>query len=179
MKLNYLRVLFGLCAIIISSDISYAVSALGDVPFTFQSLIVFIAAASLKPKEFLACIILYLLLGIAGVPVFAEGTSGIEKILGGSGGFLYGFAFSGYFISSYFDKDNSTSYIAILNLMIQATVILFFFGLLHLSLLYGFNNALSYGLFPFWKASLLKVLYASILIRIRYFVLDSTNTEPQ
>ena len=172
MKLNYLRILFGLCAIIISSDISYAFSSIGDVPFTLQSLIVFIVAACLKPKEFLLCILAYLIIGILGVPVFADRSFGIERILGSSGGFLYGFIFSGYYISSYFDKENSKSYIAILNLMIQATVVLFFFGLIHLSVLHGFNNALNYGLYPFWKGALLKILYASIIIKIRFFVLE-------
>ena len=170
MNVNILSISIGLVAIIVSAYCTYSVPYVSDVPFTFQSLIVFIVAARLKTLDFLVCILIYLLLGIFGLPVFAEGSSGFDKLLGSSGGFLYGFAFSGYYISSYFKDGANTGFIAILNVMIQATVILFFFGLIHLTFLHGLNNALNYGLYPFWSAALLKIFVASVVVYllIRY-----------
>ena len=164
MKLRPIHILTGLIAIIVSSYCIYNFPYIGNVPFTLQSLIVFVVASILKPKEFLICILVYLALGIVGAPVYAAGASGFEKLIGNSGGFLYGFIFSGYYISSSFKEGETKSFIGILNVMIQATVVLFFFGLLHLTIIHGFNNALVYGLYPFWTPALLKIFIATVMI---------------
>jgi len=87
--------LASLVLLVISAYISITlpVSEKG-IPFTAQSLVVFILAGILPLRVFLIVILSYLLLGIVGLPVFADGSSGWAKITGGSGGFLYGFAVS-------------------------------------------------------------------------------------
>jgi len=168
MKLNYFKILTGLVLIVISAYVSFDISvSSSDIPFTLQSLMVFVVAASMKPRDFLICMVLYLVLGIFGLPVFAKGSSGFEKIVGSSGGFLYGFLASGYFISSYFTKAASLHWVSILTLMLQATVMLFFFGLIHLSILHGFNMALEYGLYPFWKMAIVKMILSALIV---YFI---------
>ncbi len=67
----------------------------GAVPFTLQTFGVFLALRSLGGKKGTAAIIVYLLLGAAGLPVFSGFGSGIGKILGPTGGYLFGFVFSG------------------------------------------------------------------------------------
>ena len=68
----------------------------GGIPITGQSLAVLVVGFVLGPKRGLLVIAIYLIAGLAGLPVFAKGASGIDTLMGGSGGFLYGFLVGGY-----------------------------------------------------------------------------------
>ena len=61
------------------------------VPFTGQTLGVLAVGAALGFRRGAAALLLYLALGAAGLAVFAEGSSGVAKILGATGGYLVGF----------------------------------------------------------------------------------------
>lgn len=62
------------------------------VPVTLATLFVILAGLLLGPWLGLAAVGLYLLAGIVGLPVFANGNSGIGTLLGPTGGFLVGYA---------------------------------------------------------------------------------------
>jgi biotin transport system substrate-specific component len=59
-----------------------------DVAFTLQTLGIFLAFGLLGGKRGSAAVILYLLLGAAGMPVFSGFRGGIGVLLGVTGGFL-------------------------------------------------------------------------------------------
>ena len=61
------------------------------VPFTGQTLGVLVVGGALGFRRGALALLLYLAMGLAGLSVFAEGTSGVGKILGASGGYLIGF----------------------------------------------------------------------------------------
>lgn len=63
----------------------------GPVPFTLQVLAVFLAAALIGANKAVAAVVIYILLGAAGVPVFSGGRAGVGILLGASGGFIFGF----------------------------------------------------------------------------------------
>ena len=63
------------------------------VPFTFQTFAVFCTLELLGGKKGFFAILVYLLLGAIGMPVFAEFSSGLGVILGTTGGYLIGFLF--------------------------------------------------------------------------------------
>ena len=65
------------------------------VPFTLQTCAVFLAVGVLGGKRGTLSILIYLLLGAIGVPVFAGFTGGIGIVLGTTGGYIIGFLFSG------------------------------------------------------------------------------------
>ncbi|MGT2910569.1 biotin transporter BioY [Streptococcus cameli] len=64
---------------------------LGPVPFTLQTLAIGIIATLYKPKEAITSVLLYLLLGAIGLPVFAGGAAGFGVLFGATGGFLWAF----------------------------------------------------------------------------------------
>ena len=66
----------------------------GPVPFTLQTFAVFFSLAFLGGKRGTIAVALYLLLGAVGAPVFSGGMGGVEKLLGATGGYLFGFLFS-------------------------------------------------------------------------------------
>ena len=64
------------------------------VPFTHQTFSVFLAVSVLGGKRGTLAVVVYVLLGAIGVPVFGEFTGGIGIILRNTGGYIIGFIFS-------------------------------------------------------------------------------------
>ena len=67
----------------------------GEIAFTMQTFAVFLALGLLGGKWGTISILTYLLLGMAGMPVFSGFQGGFGVLLGITGGYLWGFLFSG------------------------------------------------------------------------------------
>lgn len=81
--------LFALLAAI-GAQISFPMWPFG-VPQTLQTLVVILAALHLGPRWGTASMLLYLLVGALGAPLFSKGEAGFAVILGQTGGYLVGF----------------------------------------------------------------------------------------
>lgn len=66
---------------------------IGPVPFTLQMFALSFAILVLKPKECLAAVACYLLIGAIGLPVFSGMRGGLGVLAGPTGGFLWGYVF--------------------------------------------------------------------------------------
>lgn len=64
---------------------------LGDTVFTLQTLAIFLCLGLLGGKRGSIAILIYLLLGAAGMPVFSGFRGGIGSLAGVTGGYLWGF----------------------------------------------------------------------------------------
>lgn len=64
------------------------------VPFTLQTFAVFLSVGVLGGKRGTMAVVVYVLLGVIGVPVFAGFSGGIGIILNNTGGYIIGFVFS-------------------------------------------------------------------------------------
>ncbi len=64
------------------------------IPFTLQTFGVFVAVGVLGGRRGTLAVLVYLLLGLAGVPVFAGFSGGIGYLMGSTGGYIVGFLFS-------------------------------------------------------------------------------------
>lgn len=64
------------------------------IPFSLQTFAVFLAVSVLGGKRGTLAVVVYVLLGAIGVPVFAEFTGGIDIILRNTGGYIIGFIFT-------------------------------------------------------------------------------------
>ncbi len=64
------------------------------VPFTLQTFGVFLAVGVLGGKRGTLAVLIYILLGCVGLPVFAGFSGGIGVILGSTGGYIVGFLFT-------------------------------------------------------------------------------------
>ena len=81
-----------LAALLVVCSIVVVPVPTGPVPITLQVFVVILAALLLSPRWAGTAVGVYLLLGAAGVPVFAGATGGLGVILGPLGGYLIGFA---------------------------------------------------------------------------------------
>ena len=129
------------------------------VPVTGQTLAVLLVGTTYGARLGVATFSTYLLAGIAGAPVFAGGTYGIDRVIGATGGYLFGMllatAVLGYLAERRADRNFATSFPAIL----FGTLIIFTFGLfwLHLSLDLTWAKTFSLGLTPFIVGEVLKI----------------------
>ncbi|MGL4367911.1 MAG: biotin transporter BioY [Brevinemataceae bacterium] len=147
--------IFGSLIMTVSAQITIP---LPFVPITGQTLGLFIVLSLLDKKATLVSVILYLAQGIAGIPVFAGGASGLSVLLGPSGGYLIGFIPAAYLTGS---LKNDNTLIKIFK-MIGGSIIIFGAGLLQLSIFVPKENLLSTGLYPFILGGIIKILIVAI-----------------
>ncbi len=140
------------------------------VPMTLQTFVIYFLAASSGMLGFSSAL-MYVTLGLAGLPIFAAG-GGIGYISSPTFGFLYGMVIASLFIAymakNYF-KDNIFK--ILLSILIGATII-FGCGILHLSIFIGISKAVSLGLMPFLYSEILKIALA---VFVTYALLKKTK----
>jgi biotin transport system substrate-specific component len=138
------------------------------VPFTFQPMLVLVGGAALGARLGATSQILYLMLGIAGLPVFAASPvlpQGALRLLGPTGGYLMAYPLAalvaGYLAERGFDKRYWTSFAA----MIAGLAIVFASGVIWLGTYVapgaGFSGAVAAGFTPFVAADLIKLAIAA------------------
>src|SRR5690625_339153 len=78
------------------------------VPITGQTLAIGLAATILGSRYGTLSVLLYLLIGATGVPVFAQFTGGLGILIGPTGGFLVGFVPAVFIMGYYLEKTSVT-----------------------------------------------------------------------
>ena len=136
----------------------------GGIPITGQSLAVLVVGFVLGRKRGLLVIAIYLITGLVGLPVFAKGASGIDTLMGGSGGFLYGFLVGGYVCGALQENGFGDSFTEGLIVMAIGTALILICGIAQLTFLYGLEKALEYGFWPFWPGALVKIILGAVII---------------
>ena len=66
------------------------ISIPGEVPFTLQTMGVFLAIGLLGGKRGTLAVLVYILMGVVGLPVFSGFSGGIGKLVGVTGGYIVG-----------------------------------------------------------------------------------------
>ena len=114
----------------------------------------------------IASVILYLLEGIVGLPVFSNSPEkgiGISYFVGPTMGYLIGFVFAS-FLSGYF-KYNDNYFLNFLKIIISTSII-YLFGVMWLGTLIGWDKPiLQFGVYPFLFAELFKMLILTLLVK--------------
>lgn len=135
---------------------------LPNIPITGQTLAIGLAATILGSRYGTLSVILYLFIGAAGIPVFAEFSGGISKLVGPSGGYLFGFVPATFMIGWILEKTSFT----FKNAMIANTVgmvITLVFGTLWLKIALDLSWTAAYlsGFGPFILVGFIKAAIAS------------------
>jgi len=161
----FFKILFAVLFIALFAQISVSVPVgESDIPITGQTFAILLIAYIFKRTIGTIAVFFYLLIGVIGLPVFADGKSGWEILIGGSGGFLLGFIFAAYIVGYLGEKEWLTSFPKSLFAMTIGTVIILFFGVSRLAFIYGFDSAMEYGLYPFWKGAIIKIIFGAAIL---------------
>ena len=144
------------------------------VPFTLQTFGVFLALGLLGGKRGTLAVLVYLLIGAAGVPVYAQFTGGLGVLFGVTGGYLIGFLASGlayWLITRFAGRGPVASGVA----MAVGLAVCYAFGTAWFMVVYaknfgpiGLGAALASCVFPFVLPDLAKIALALFLtVRLR------------
>jgi biotin transport system substrate-specific component len=136
------------------------------VPITGQTFAVLLVGASLGTVRGGASAMLYVLLGIAGAPVYAHGAEGWAVIAGATGGYLiacpFASALTGWLAERRWDQRFSSA----IGAMLTGNVLIYLFGLPWLAVVLNTNleKTLEYGLYPFVAGDMFKLYLAAALL---------------
>ena len=162
-------VYMGLGAVLIT--ICSWISIPTTVPFTMQTFAVFFVLSALGGKRGTVAIIVYVLLGAVGIPVFARFTSGIGILLGNTGGYIVGFIFMGLAYWLIVGLLGKKLWVEILSI-VTGIIVLYSFGTAWFMIVYaqangavGLTAVLSWCVIPFIIPDLIKLGLALALAR--------------
>ena len=135
------------------------------VPVTLQTFFVLLSGAFLGSAGVIPQLA-YILLGVAGLPVFSGAGSGLLYFLGPTGGYLFGFIVAAFFVSRSI-KYAQDSLPRIFIILCLADLVLLLCGVIWLKFLFGypFQKLLFIGLLPFLPGDLFKAASAAVIYR--------------
>ena len=131
------------------------------IPITGQTFGVLFLGAVLGGKIGALSMVIYIVEGLSGIPVFAGVGSGPAYLLGPTGGYLIGFIPAAYLVGMLHESGWGRKIWTSVSIMILGTAVIFAFGIAGLTLTAGFINALEIGLYPFIPGAILKILFAT------------------
>lgn len=147
------------------------------VPITGQTFAVVLVGASLGATRGTSSLLLYLLLGMAGAPIYADQQSGWDVVSGPTGGYIVGFvlaaALTGYLAERRWDRKLSSAIAA----MLTGNVLIYLVGLPWLAVDLGTNldKTLEFGLYPFVPGDVFKLYLAAALLPTAWKVVERVS----
>lgn len=96
---------------------------IGPVPFSLQNFFVFMTGLLLSPGEAFLTVLIYVLLGLIGIPIFAGFTGGFQYVFSPTFGFLIAFIIGAYVISKLARKE--TNFFKIMGVLILSEIIFY------------------------------------------------------
>jgi biotin transport system substrate-specific component len=157
-------------AVVVSASLFVAVCArvsvplpFTPVPLTLSNFAVLLVGLALGSRRGFAALALYLAEGAAGLPVFSAGLGGTLQLFGLTGGFLLAYPLVAFVAGWLFERADRTFARAAFA-GIVAEVLLFASGLTWLAVLtHSVAKAFMFGLYWFFFAEIIKVLFAAAL----------------
>ena len=137
------------------------------VPFTIQPMIVLVGAAALGSRLGALSQLLYLTLGLAGLPVFAyapELPQGFARLLGPSGGYLMAYPMAAFVTGLLAERGFDRRYLTSIAAMTAGLAIIFAGGVAWIARFSGLEAALAIGLYPFIIVDVIKIVAAGLVL---------------
>ncbi len=158
------------------------------VPISLTNLAVYFSVYILGMKQGTVSYLVYLLIGLVGVPVFSAFTGGPAKLFGPTGGYLIGFLFMALISGYCVDRWNGRIAASFIG-MISGTVVCYFFGTTWLAFQMSFGSnqtfvtmfpaAFAAGVLPFIVGDLIKIILSLLIgsqvrVRVRRIALNES-----
>jgi biotin transport system substrate-specific component len=163
---------------------------LWPIPITGQTFAVLFVGATLGLVRAAASMVLYLVLGLVGLPVFApqaNGThlTGLAALLGPTGGYLIGFIFAAALVGLLAQREWDRKWVGTLVAFVIGTVVIYAFGLpwlyVALSNLHVPNPlqaTLTGGLYPFLIGDSIKAILAAVILPVTWRLVGPKKKTP-
>ena len=142
------------------------------VPITGQTFAVLLIAALYGSRRGTATVLLYLIEGGIGLPVFAGGAAGAAVFGGPTGGYLVGFLVAAFVVGWLAEHGWDRRAVTTLVAMILGNIIIYVLGVSWLSRFTGLEGAIAGGLTPFLVGDFLKIALATALLPTGWKLLE-------
>ena len=140
------------------------------VPFTFGDLAVIVTALGLGPRRGMLALVIYILAGLIGAPIFAQGGKGPAHFLGQTGGYILGYLLCQPVVGRIVRRADGTyrGWLGLVLAVLASQAIIFGVGVPGFGIVngYGLHRTLEGGLYPFAAFIPVKAAIAVILGRI-------------
>ena len=149
----------------LAAQVSFRIPPI-EVPFTGQTMAVLLTGGVLGSRRGAASMILYVLAGAVGLPVYTEQSSGFDTFVGATGGYLIGFIVAAFVIGKFaelrWDRTVPKSVVG----FVLGSAIIYLFGVvgLMINLEMDLAGAIANGLLPFLAWDAIKAAAAALLI---------------
>jgi len=146
---------------------AYIMIPLPPVPITMQTLFVNLAGALLGGYLGALSQVVYILLGVIGLPVFAGGKAGAGVLIGPTGGYLIGFVVGAYIIGKLTSLRPKPGLFWLMGSMAAGIAVVYTLGIVQLMLVAKLSlaKAIAVGLLPPLPGDLAKIVIASLICR--------------
>ncbi len=146
---------------------AYILIPLPPVPITLQTLFLGLAGALLGARLGALSQVIYLIIGIIGLPVFAGGKAGLGVFLGPTGGYLIGFVAGAWVIGALVSLKKQPGFIWTVAALAAGNLVIYLFGVTQLSFVakLSLNKAIAVGVLPFLIGDVIKILAAAFVVQ--------------
>lgn len=137
------------------------------VPMTLQTMAIVVIAAAYGWRLGLATIVLYLVEGALGLPVFSgtpEKGIGLVYMMGTTGGYLLGFIIQTLIVGWFAERGGDRRPVALFLVMIVSDAVVIGLGYLWLSHLIGTDKAVTFGVMPFLLGDAVKIAIGALVV---------------
>ncbi|MBZ3935365.1 biotin transporter BioY [Methanimicrococcus blatticola] len=143
--------------IAVGAYIKIPITPLG-VPITLQTFFVLLAAVTLGRNWGTVSIIVYLIVGFIGFPVFAGGNSGLGILFGPTGGYLYSFIFVAFLAGWMSDLAKNKNPVTMFGIAAFGSILILAVGSVHLGLSTDIPMGVAFtgGFVPFFVGDMIK-----------------------
>ena len=164
-------ILAGTILIALAAQISIPVPG-SPVPITGQTFGVLLSAGALGFRRGIAATLLYLVLGIVGLPVFAHGSHGTEIILGATGGYLVGFVLAAAVVGRLAELGWDRNLVGAIGAMLIGSALIYAVGVPWLMAVAHFDlaTALDKGTIPYLIGDAIKLALAAAAFPVAWWV---------
>ena len=142
------------------------------VPITGQTFGVLLVGGALGFRRGLIGVGLYVMLGVVGLPFFAEGRGGMSVIWGATGGYLIGFVIAGALVGRLAELGWDRKIGGALGAMLLGSAVIYAIGLPWLGVVSSSTpeETIALGLTPFLLGDALKLVLAAVLFPVAWWV---------
>ena len=144
---------------------------IGIIPISLATLVVYLIGCLLSPLKATLSVVLYIIIGLCGLPVFSKYQAGFTVLAGPTGGFILGYVL-GVLLQSLFVTKFKEKKAAYIIGIIFSTIIIYAFGLIWFMIVtngkYTFQQAMASCVYPFIPGDLIKLVIAvSVSYKLR------------
>ena len=160
---NTLAPLLAAALIGVSAQLSFPLPGT-DIPQTAQTIAVLLCGSLLGPWRGSLAVVLYLIAGLVGLPVYSDGASGWATLSGGSAGYFFGFVVAAT-LSGVLRRVGGRDRLWLMSLhMVAAHIVILAMGCLWLARNLGIGEAIAVGVTPFIYGGIVKSVMVALIV---------------